>query len=395
MNDLDSDVKSQLAKLKEERDASKAQQIIDNGEVPQVDAGPPTEAEAAPTPVESVVDEKKEEISTTNPPPPAEESPVETSENEDSSDEIKFEWDVDSTEVKPISLDLQKIGSALNLEASNEEDFVKTVSEKFTKLKEYEEKSSTENSLPLDFKQAFDEAKSIASQGGDWQTAIFSSLGNVAALDSLSLFDQEFEKINGQNFKKEDGTIDRDALFAEIDQIPEGVRKMQGEQIKQRLLQVQQQRKQAVQQALSQSYENFNKSLNDAVKTAAEAFPKDKWGITLEPQHLNAIRDGIANGKLVQKHLGSSIDVSTLSKFDAAKLVKTVISAEISEKAAQFNYKKGKSDGKREILERTQNPQIETPGKAAAPDLADDKKPKTSTEKLKDMARKFQPENSL
>ena len=386
MADLDHDVAAELLKIQERKQAQRA------AEAPAA-IEPEPSPEAAPVEVPEVqVDQTAEAESNTD--PKEVEPPKETQKQEEEPDgEIKFDWDVDKDET-PTSLDLKKIGSALNLEVSNEEEFVKTVNEKFTKLKEYEEKSSSENNLPPEFKQTFDEVKQIAAQGGDWQSYIYDSLVDPTKLDPIKLFESEFEKANAARFRTPEGGIDYEALYAEHDQIPEGIRKMQGAAIQNQLISAQQQRKQALQQQMKQSYDNFSKNLAEATKSLPDAFPQEVYGLKFDSKHAAAFNEGILNGKLVQKHLGN-VDISMLSKLDAAKIARTIAKAEIAEQAAQYNRKLGRSEGKRELLEKTQNPQIQTPGKAAAPETPDHLKKKTAAEQLKDMLTRYKPENSL
>ena len=385
MADLDHDVTAGLLAIKEKNEAKRA------AEAPAAITPEPS-TEAAPVEEPQVqIDKDKEDASNTD--PKQVESPKETPKEEEPDGEIKFDWESSADET-PVSLDLKKIGSALKLEVSNEDDFVKTVSEKFTKLKEYEDRISSESSLPPDFKQAYDEAKQIAAKGGDWQAYMYDSLLDPSKLDPIKLYEAEFEKQNAHRFKTPEGNIDYDALYAEHDSIPEGMRKMQGAAIQNQLMNQQAQRKQALQEQLSRSYDSFNKNLAEATKSLPESFPQEVYGLKFDGKHAAAFQEGIANGKLIQKHLGN-IDVATLSKFDAAKLARTIAKAEIAEQAAQYNYKRGISDGKRSLLDKTQNPQIETPGRAAAPDTPDHLKKKTAAEDIKDMMTKYQPGNSL
>lgn len=389
------DVTAKILENKAKRDAANApakQPVVQNTEadpkVPAVDVLNKKKEEAAPpsTEPQPIVDETKAEASTTNPTPP------EKSEGDGKKDEeVSFEWDADEPKPAPSQIDLKKIGSALNLEVNSEDELIQTVSEKMSKLKELEAKLQEED-LPTDFKTTFEEAKKLAKQGGDWQTVVYSSLLDASKLDPLKLFEQEYEKTEAQRFRKEDGTIDYDALYAEHDSIPEGVRKMQGNLIKQQLVTYQTQQKQAVLNQAKQAQETFTKTLVEAAKELANSFPQDVYGIKLEASHAASIQNDILNGKLVKEFLGN-VDATTLAKLDAKKLMTTLTKAKLADKLATFNYKRGLSQGKRELLDRTQNPQLDVAGRAPEPDKQD--KPKTRVEIIQERMQSLKPANSL
>lgn len=379
MSDLNTDQKAKLLAIKQERDAQKpvetpAEQIINSGAVP--DAKQEVKVEEAVPSTPPIVDAAKEEASTTNPPPAV-----------DHSEEIDFKWDAE-LEQTPVAtpssgVDFKKIGSALNLEVTNEDEFVKTVSEKMSKLKTYEEESSKAfQGVP----DALKETLEIAKKGGDWQSFIGNSLVDPVTFDPIQIFEQEYERVNVQRFKKPDGTIDYESLDAELDSISDGVKSMQGNAIKQQLIGQFQQRKQAILAEASRAQDKFNKDLFEAAKELPTYFSKDEWGVQVEPKHASSVVDGIMSGSLVKKHLGD-IDQATLSKLDAKKVAKLIFLAEAGKNIVQHQYKQGIVAGKRELLDKTQNPQIHAPGISAAPDVADDKKPKSAVEKLKERFR--------
>lgn len=378
MDDLNNDQKARLLAIKQERDAQKkqvetpAEQIIDSGVIPEVKKQEEPTGEAVP-PVEPTVDKKKEDNSTTTP-------------QEDKPEEVEFKWDaeLEQTPATPTSgVDLKKIGSALNLEATNEDEFVKTVSEKLSKLKTLEDQTSkTFENVP----DALKETIEIAKKGGDWESFIGNSLLDPTKLDPIDIFEQEYERNNLYRFKKPDGTIDYEKLDEELDGINDGVKSMQGNAIKQQLIAQQQGRKQAVLAESQRAQERFSKELSEAAKELPSYFPKEEWGVTVEPKHASSVIDGIANRKLVQKHLGN-IDEATLAKLDAKKLSKLLFLAEAGKNLVEHSRKQGIVSGKRELLDKTQNPQINAPGSPATPDTPDDKKPLTAAEKLKKMVQ--------
>jgi hypothetical protein len=372
MSDLDVNQKAKLLALKQERDAQKpaetqVEQIINSGAIPDAKKEEVV-TEAVPEPT-LIVDKQKEEASTTNP-------------QEQTSEEVEFKWDseLEQPAAQPSSgVDLRKLGSALSLEATNEEEFVKTVGEKLSKLKELEEQSSKVfEGIPSYLKEAID----IAKKGGDVETFIGNSLLDPNRYDPIDLFETEYERVNAHRFKKPDGTIDYEALDAEMDNIPDGYKSMQGMTIKQQLIAQQQQRKQAIVAESLKAQERFTKELTEAAKELPQFFPKEEWGVNVEPKHAASVVDGIMNGKLVKKHLGD-IDQATLSKLDAKKLTKLIFLAEAGKNIVEFSRKQGIVAGKRELLDKTQNPQVIAPSISAAPDISDDKKSLTAVDKLK------------
>lgn len=376
MSDLQNDQKAKLLALKQERDAqisakTQAEQVIESGAIPEVNKEEPV-AVAVPEPV--LIDTTKEEASTTTPTPSEE------------TQEVEFKWDADLEQppavVQPSGTDFKKIGSALNLEVANEDEFVKTVSEKMSKLKQLEESSSFEG-VP----DALKETLEIARKGGDWESFIGNSILDPNKYDPIALFETEYERVNANRFKKPDGSVDYEALDAEMDSIPDGYKSMQGLTIKQQLAGQQQQRKQAIQAEAIKAQQRFSQELSEVAKELPQYFSKEEWGVNIEPKHAASVVDGIMTGKLVKKHLGN-IDSATLTKFDAKKLAKLLFLAEAGKNLVEHSRKQGIVQGKRELLDKTQNPQIHSPATPAAPDVADDKKPKSAVEKLKD---KFRP----
>lgn len=373
MSDLSTNQLAKLAELKKERDAQKAEQtpaeqVIDSGAIPEVSKPEEPKAEAVPAEV-TKVDEKKAEESTTNP-------------TETQSEEIEFKWDAELEQTpapQASGVDLKKIGSALNLEVNDEDTFVKTVSEKLSKLKTLEEQTSkTFEGVP----DALKETIEIAKKGGDWMSFIETSLVDANKLDPVQVYEQEYERQNLHRFKNADGSYDYEALDAEMDGIAAGVKIMGGKNIINQIASQQQQRKQFVIAEAQKSQDRFNKELSEAAKELPSYFPKEEWGVNVESKHASSVIDGIANGKLVKKHLGD-IDSATLSKLDAKKLSKLIFLAEAGKNIVEHSRKQGIVQGKRELLDKTQNPQVTGSGIPAAPDIPDDKKPLTAAEKLK------------
>lgn len=384
MSDLSLDVKAKLAKIAQKNKAAEqapqntveapAPVATPTQETPPVEAAVPSQEE-----IKKVEEAKvKEQASTTSPKPT--ESPKEET--------VEFKWDAGIVEEKPTSttFDIKRLGSALQIDANTEDEFVKTISENLTKLKTLEtEVSKVFEGVDPNLKEAIE----LAKKGGDWQSFIGNSLVDTTKLDPVELFNQEYEKQNIARFKKPDGTIDYDALDAEIDSIPAGVKLMQGNSLKNELYLKQVQRKQQLVEQAQKQQEVFSKQLGEAAKELPNYFPKETFGINIEPQHVASIYDGITSKKLIQKHLGD-IDVS---KVDAKKLMKTLALAEWAEGISKHQYKQGEVAGKRQLLEKAQNADINVSGRPAEPESPTGDKPLTAAEKLKRSLRG--PSNSL
>lgn len=386
MSDLSHDVKAKLAAIAQK---NKAAEPATTNTVEAPTAGVPPAEE--PKPVEAAVPtteevkkvevaQAKEQASTTSP------NPTETS-NEET---VEFKWDAGLTEeVKPSTFDIKRLGSALQIDANTEEEFVKSVSENLTKLKTLEtEVSKVFEGVDPNLKEAIE----LAKKGGDWQSFIGNSLVDTTKLNPTELFVQEYEKQNIHRFKKADGSVDYEALDAEIDSIPAGVKLMQGNAIKNQLYLEQTQRKQQLQEQVQKQQEAFSKQLGEAAKELPSYFPKETFGVEVGAQHVASIYDGIASKKLIQKHLGD-LPPSALAGLDAKKLMKTLALAEWGAGISKAQFEQGKVAGKRQLLEKTQNADINVSGRPAEPESPTGEKPLTAAEKLK---RKLQgPQNSL
>ena len=408
---LDQNSKAELLALKEKREALNATPTT-----PPVVETPQAEEQSSqliepkpatqPPSMEGTPAVKKDDLESAVPPKestkPKEEPKKEevdankapdTAETADDLSEPEFDLDLGEEEgAKPKadekSFDFKKLGSALNLEASTQEEFISKVNEKFSKLKDLEE--TTFNGVPDDLKQAIE----IAKKGGDWKSYTSSLAVDVDKLDPLALFDREFERVEAQRFKNPDGSIDYDKLDEELNSIPDGIKRMQGNAIKQQISSQQQARQAAVMAAVAQSQEKFQKSLGEAVRELSSVLPKESFGVTFEPKHSSYLYEGIANGSLIKKHLGN-IEPATLSKLNAKKLMSTIALAEWAEKISDFRFKQGKVSGKKEILSSTQNAQIKASTTLPTPSRSDDGKPLTSAEKLEAYKQSKMGVNSL
>lgn len=377
MNDLDQNVAAKLAAIRDKNES-------------KLQAEAPVATEEVKKPEEAVPTEKTE---------PVVETPAATTDKQEPTpepapekvEEVEFKWDADIVEETPktAAVDIKKIGSAFELNVTNEEELIKEVGGKLAKLKELEaETAKAFEGVPASLKEAID----IAKKGGDWYSFVENSLLDVTKLDPIDLFEQEYERQEAAKYRNPDGTIDYEKLDEAMDSIPDAIKSMQGNQIKNSLYMQQQQKKQQLVQQAQQSQEVFNMQLTEAVKELPSYFPQDTFGIAVESKHVSSLYDGIASNKLIQKHLGN-IDPSVLSKLDAKKLIKTLAMAEWGAGISKAQYNRGLVSGKKELLEKAQNPQINAPSRSAEPEVTNGQK--TPAEKLRQLMTGSSPLNSL
>lgn len=364
---------------------------------------PASSSESTTKSQQAVPNEKKVEEKKDADQPAAEskeKTDVEKQQQDKATTEDEFEWDkglINTDESGPAakesdqpSFDFKKLGSALNIEAKTEEDFVKAVNDRFTKLKNLEESSASFEGLPDELRSVID----IAKKGGDWMAYASSSSFNPDRLDPVEIFDMEFKRSEIQNYTREDGSIDYDKMDEDLASIPTFSKRMQGNIVKQGLVNRHNQEKAMIAAKAAQVMEKFNNNLTDAANDLPKLLPKETFGISIEPKHSSYFYDGISNGSLIKKHLGN-LDISALSKTDAKKIIKTIALAELGDRISELRYKQGEVAGKKGLLKDTQNPVITAPTHLPAPSAPTDEVPKTTAQMLRDRNSQFQPKGSL
>jgi len=394
MADLDTNVKGKLAELNQKRQEERDRlQNVLNTQTPSV---PENTSQPSGQPVVETPQTPEAVLPVAGDPPPA---PVEEKKEEPPltapvAEEPLKAWDETpvTADQSPVEskFDVKKFGSALGIEVKDEAELVQTVTERLSKVKQLEtEKETILQGVPEGLKDAIE----VAKKGGDWQSLVGNTI-DVSALDSLEVFDREYERTNLHRFKKPDGSVDMEAFNAELDAIPEALARFQGDAIKQRISQVQQAKKLAILQAAEQQQMAFRSKLSDAAKDIAKVLPKESFGITFEPKHSEFLYTGISNQTLIKKHLGD-VPPEILVKFDPTKLVKAVALAEYGDKIAKFQYSQGQVAAKKELLNKVQNVSIPTGSLPAAPEQTEAEKPKTSVQKLKDFRDRHMQKGSL
>lgn len=391
---LDQNTKNELLKVAQERKEreKQLQATLTQQTAPVVPAPENTTSQSAPvvTPpvVEAVLpteggtpvpDKEKPKEEPTIIPPQVEE-PVKA-------------WDADDTVTEPVkseSFDYKKFSSALGLDVKDETELIQKTTESFTKLKQLEaDKNSVLEGVPESLKTAID----IAKKGGDWKSATGNDI-DVSTLDPLDLFDNDYERRFGFKYKGPDGVLDRKKMEDDIDALPEVMRSMQGEAIRQNIANMQAQKRMNLLAEAEKKQLEFTRNLADATRNVAKLLPKETFGITLEAKHSDYLFQGISNQSLVKKHLGD-LPVEVLNKIEPSKLTKAIALLEYGDKIAKYQYSQGQVAAKKEVLSKTQNVQLNTGGLPAAPELTDAEKPKTAYQKLEDMKKRHMTQGSL
>ena len=393
MSDLSVDTKAQLAdfaaKLRAKAEAQQPAPDPVQELVQKIDNGNPEQPKAEETPKDEAVPTKEE--------PKAESTKVadpQPTEGKEETEEVEFKWDegVVTEEPKASTLDIKKLGSALELDVNTEEELVSTVKQQKQRLKELEEaQTNLFDGVDSELKEALD----LAKKGGDWKSFIGNSIVDATQLDPVELFEAEFERLNSYKYQRPDGTIDWEKLDEDMDAIPDSMKSMQGEQIKNNIYLNQQQKKEQAVKAAIQQQEVFTSRFSEALKELPKAFPKETFGINIESKHVASLYDGVTSGKLVQKHLGVDTQALIRAGVDPKKLTQALAKAEWSEGIAKFQYTQGKTQAKRELLEKTQNVQITSPGVSAKPEPSEAEKPKSAAQKIAEQMTALRPAGSL
>jgi len=372
MSDLDQNAATGLAAFaKNLKEKAAAQGATPSAAVPQNTETPtpspvqtveqPAKTEKEPVaqqPVTQVTPDPKTELST-------EPSPQET---------IVEAWDKDlfSTSTAPVDepLTIENLSSALKLDGvKSKDDLVQTFTKQQAKIKELEE---AQTSFVSDLDDEFKEIFKIAKEKGDWKSHLAASMVDYSKIDPVQLFEQEIDRIHGFGTP----SYNKEAADAALAEVPDSIKRIQGEQMKQNLIQRSQLRRQEIARQAEERKSKFNRDLAEASRNLSKTLSPEKVGITLEAKHSDYIYEGIRNGKLIEKHFGK-ID---LSGVDAAKLSRTIALAEWGEQIASHQSKQGYVKGQKDLLSKAQNVQLNTP--PIPPSPITETKPKSAAEKI-------------
>lgn len=304
-------------------------------------------------------------------------------------------WDADleiEQKAQTPTYDFNRLGSALELgEVKDESEFLAKVSEIKTKAKQLEEKPY--EGIPEDFKTFVEVAK---TSGEDEAKAYLANqLVDYTKVDPLQLFEDEFYRDAAKNPKYvKDGKIDWEMVDQAYDQIPDALREFQGKQIQYAKHQTQLQKRQEILQKNQARVEAAERSLAQASRNLNEVLPFEKYGIKFEPKHSTSIYDGITSSKLTKKHLGVSYEALIRSGADMKAVAATVAKAEYTEQMLKFKSNNSKVEAKKELLEKTQNAVIKSPGSIVEPN-SEAKQEKTIAQKMAEYKASLQKQGRL
>jgi preprotein translocase subunit Sss1 len=284
-------------------------------------------------------------------------------------------WDdTPEVEVKPTTqnkeIDYSELGSALGLgEIKSREEFVAKTSELKSKLKEYEEKPLA--GIPEEFQEVIKVAKT-----SDWKEYLASQLIDYTKLDPIEEFENDYIS-RAQNNPRffTDGKYDHTKVEEALDAMPEATRELHGQQMLQAKAYQQAQRKAALEAQAQAKIEAADKSLLAATKNLQEILPLDQYAIKFEPKHSNEIYNGIVNSSLTKKHLGARYEDLVRMGADMKSVVRTITMAEKGEKMIAFKSASSKTAVKKEILQSTQNVQLNSTGTNLNPEDPEKKAP--------------------
>jgi hypothetical protein len=310
---------------------------------------------------------------------PKEEKPTEES-VKTTQQETPKSWDADETatgKTETPTIDFSNLGSALELgEVKSQEEFVSKVSELKSKLKEYQEKPLT--GIPDEFKEVIEVTKS----GVDWKDYLANQLIDYSKVDPVQLFEEAFlqDAVKDPRFQTE-GKYDPQKAEDALDALPESLRMMYGKQIAQGRIQEQRQRQLQLKAQAEAKLAQAEQSLTSATKNLNELLPFENYGIKFEPKHSTEIYQGITNSKLTKKLLGVNYEDLVKSGADMKAVARTIAAAEYAEKMIRYKSQSAKVEGKKELLDKIQNPQIKSTGSSVQPE-SEGKKVLTPAQKL-------------
>jgi hypothetical protein len=270
-------------------------------------------------------------------------------------------WDADEIkeEVKP-NFNFSQIGSALNWgEIKDENDFIKKATEFNSKFKELEQAPLA--TIPDDLRGVVE----IAKAGGDYKDYLANQITDFTKVDPLQLYENDFYQRNRNNPKFfENGKLNEDLLYDELDKIPDDVKYALGDQQRQAIIYQQNQKKAEIKAKAEAKIAAAETSLAKATNQLPDLLPFENYGIKFEPKHSSNLYQGVTSSKLTKAHLGTSYDALIQAGVDMNKLTRTMALAEYGEKMIKFKAETAEAKAKKAILETTQNVQLKTPGSA-------------------------------
>lgn len=323
----------------------------------------PVEAQTAtPESTEEPIKSTTEEV-------PKEQPKAETTPTEKVEELVETDWDAERTEKpqevpKSQEYDFHQIGNAIGWEdVKTKDQLIAKVSETLTKKKELEENQLS--GIPDELKEVIEVTKS----GANWKDYLSDQLIDYSKVDPIQLYEDEFFRDAVKNPRYlTNGKYDEAKAEEAFGAVPEVLREQFGTDIaldkasKQRQRQLDQRAKAEARIAKAEQ------TLSSATRELQDLLPFDNYGIKFGSKHSSEIYSGIASSKLTKKHLGIDYESLVKSGADMRAVARTVAAAEYAEDMIKHKSKNSKNAAAIEILEKTQNAQIKTPGSHAAPE---------------------------
>lgn len=262
------------------------------------------------------------------------------------------DWDdTPATSNEPV-IDFSAIGKSIgNEKIKTQDELVEYVNTLNTNVKELKDQSSLLEGLPEDLRQAIQ----IAKDKGDYREYLGLTATDFSTVDPRDLF--EAQLIDSGLFNNTDGSLDEDRLSDYLDALPDQDVVVRGTQIKNELVARQQTKKQTLEREAAQ---------RKVAETAALKETLDKTesinGFKLKPNHKKDLFEGIQSGKLFNE-----LFYDKTGKYDYKKVVENTFL--LKNKEAIFNYLRTKStnQGKKAIIDKLTNPDINTSSSRAEP----------------------------
>lgn len=263
------------------------------------------------------------------------------------------------------------VGSALGIEANSEAELLQ-------KVKEFK--------TPRIQDQELQRLVELHERGIDWRTGI--SKVDYSKVDPVQLFEQDLR--NDPRFKDHNGVFDEEKYLEELEATPMAVRATVGRQIAQALAYQQHQQTIAAERQAEERRMQFDSQLARATSRLSQLLPYEDHGIKFEERHASDLYRGLSDGSLMK-----DLFLDQNGQYDAEKIVITAAWRKWGPQIVKHMAAKAAVKTKRDILDRTQSPQIANPKQPAAPQPPSEPKELAPHEKIRQMQQSKVRQGSL
>lgn len=252
------------------------------------------------------------------------------------SDLLEFESD---EEIPTVSDELKSLSNDLGFgEIKSKEEFL----EKAKALQQLQE-------LQKDVPSELAEALKVAKDGGDYREFLQISSVDYDSYSNKELVEASMEKY----FKREDGSVDEDALLDYVESKSPAEINMLGDQVRDSLKAKQSQKKAAFEQSIANKKAQENqkiKSYLDKVNSIA--------GVKLTSVDKEVLMSEISSGSIMDK-----ISKNEQGETDAQKLVENMFKIKYFDKVLNIAKTKSANQGKKEVIKKLTNSNVSKGGK--------------------------------